>query len=111
MIVDAEVLDDVAVPTVPAIAPYRHALIAMEYAVVDVVEGSYDGDTLLAAHWVIRDKRVLENAVRHKGERYRLTLELYDDHPELESQRLVMDTDEFLLSLYYDTNSASHEAL
>jgi hypothetical protein len=111
LIVDAEVLDDVAVPTVPAIAPYRHALIAMEYAVVDVVEGSYDGEKLLVAHWVIRDKRVLENAARHKGERYRLTLELYDDHPELESQRLVMDTDEFLLSLYYDTNSASHEAL
>ncbi|HXV63995.1 MAG TPA: hypothetical protein VEK15_25070, partial [Vicinamibacteria bacterium] len=79
--------------------------LAMEYSVLDVIEGSYDAAKILAAHWVIRDERMLDDAKRSKGDRFRLTLEPYDDHPELEGQRLVMETDDFLLPLYYDTGS------
>ena len=58
------------------------------------------------AHWVIRDRLVLDAAARPKGDRHRLVLEPYDDHPELEGQRLVMETEDFLLTLYYDMGSA-----
>ena len=106
LIVDVEVLDDVQLPTPASIAPYKRAMLAMEYTVVGVVEGAYDGQKLIAAHWVIRDSQVLDTAARPKGERHRLVLEPYDDHPELEGQRLVMETEDFLLTLYYDMGSA-----
>ena len=47
-----------------------------------------------------------DGAKRSQGNTYRLALELYDDHTELEGQRLVMDTHEFSLPLYYDTATA-----
>jgi hypothetical protein len=56
----------------------------------------------MVAHWVIRDGELLETAQRSRGRLYRMTIEPYDDHAELEGQRLVMDTDEFELELYYD---------
>ncbi|HSF18195.1 MAG TPA: hypothetical protein VLK65_21855 [Vicinamibacteria bacterium] len=105
LVVDVEALRDVRLPTPTEIAPYRQGLLAMEYSVLDVIEGRYDAAKVLAAHWVIRDERVLDEAKRSKGDRFRLTLEPYDDHPELEGQRLVMETDDFLLPLYYDTGS------
>jgi hypothetical protein len=107
LVVDVEVAEDVTLPTPAAIAPYRQALLAMEYSVIRVVEGSYSEDKLIAAHWVIREGRVLPSAARPRGERHRLVLEPYDGHPELEGQRLVMDTDEFLLTLYYDIRSTA----
>jgi hypothetical protein len=111
LVVEVEVAEEVTLPTPAGVAPYRQALQAMEYSVKRVIEGAYEGDKLIAAHWVIRDGRVLDSAARPKGGRHRLVLEPYDDHPELEGQRLVMDTDEFLLTLYYDIGStATREA-
>jgi hypothetical protein len=51
---------------------------------------------------VIEDGRVLKDAKREKGKTYRMVLERYDDHPELEGERLIMDSDEFKLPLYYE---------
>ena len=105
LVVDARVMRVTPVPSPRSIAPYRHGLLAMDYEVIDLIEGVYDHPTLVAAHWVIRDGDVLEGAERRQGETYRLTLELYDDHAELEGQRLVMETNEFALPLYYDPDS------
>ena len=66
---------------------------------------AYDRRKLLVAHWVIRDGHVLETAAREQGSVHRMTLGAYDDHHELEGERLVMDSDEFDLRLYYDTES------
>ena len=54
------------------------------------------------AHWAIRDKQILDLG-KEQGGTYPLTLELFDDHPELEGERLLMETDEFDLPLYYET--------
>ena len=94
------------VPSPRSIAPYKHGLLAVECQVVDVIEGIYDNAKLVAAHWVTRDGAVSDGAKRSQGNTYRLALELYDDHTELEGQRLVMDTHEFSLPLYYDTATA-----
>ena len=102
LVVEARVQESVPIPTPESILPYRSALLVNEYDVVDVLEGTYEGTKLLVAHWVIRDGKVLDTAAREKGSVRRMTLDLYDQHDELEGERLVMDSDAFDLRLYYD---------
>ena len=105
LVVEARVRRDAEIPTPLSIAPYVHGLLALEYDVIDVLAGTYHETTLVAAHWVIRDRQVLDTAPRSAGTTMRLTLELYDAHPELEGERLVMDSNTFTLPLYYDVMS------
>ena len=105
VVVDARVRDAVPVPTTTSIAPYQEGLLALDYEVQGVVEGIYADTTIIVAHWVINAGEVLPNAERLIGTTHRLTLELYDDHPELEGRRLVMDVDDVTLPLYYDVDS------
>ena len=102
IVVDARVTEDVPLPTPRDIAPYRNGLLVLEYEVLDVVDGRYDETTLLAAHWIIRNASLLDTAARPAGTVVRMTLEPYAAHPELEGERLVMDSDRFDLPLYYD---------
>ncbi len=102
IVVDARVTADVPLPTPRDIAPYRNGLLVLEYEVLDVVDGRYDETTLLAAHWIIRNATLLDTAARPAGTVVRMTLEPYAAHPELEGERLVMDSDRFDLPLYYE---------
>jgi len=106
IVVEARVATQVPIPTPRDIAPYRNGLLVIEYEVVDVIDGRYDGSTLLAAHWIIRDATLLDAAVRPVGTVVRMRLEAYATHPELEGERLVMDSDRFDLPLFYDLDSA-----
>ena len=106
LVMEARVRAENVVPTPESIAPYRDGLHAIEYEVVRVLEGAYDEGIVVAAHWVIRDGRTLETAARPAGGTHRLTLEPYDAHPELEGERLVLDTTAFALPLFYDVESA-----
>jgi hypothetical protein len=105
LIVEARLIESAPIPTPESILPYRRALLVNEYEVVKVLEGNYQGERILAAHWVIRDGNVLDTAAREQGSVYRMTLEPYDQHDELEGERLVMDSDAFDLRLYYDLDS------
>ena len=107
IVVDARVTADVPLPTPRDIAPYRNGLLVLEYEVLDVVNGRYDETTLLAAHWIIRNATLLDTAARPAGSVVRMTLEPYAAHPELEGERLVMDSDRFDLPLYYDIDPGS----
>jgi hypothetical protein len=100
--IEARLVRPGPIPSPQAIAPYRHALSAGVYDVVKVLEGAYAARQLLVAHWTIRDGRVLADARRTIGTVYRLTLERYGDHPELEGERLVTDRDAPELPLYYE---------
>ena len=100
--VEARVVDDVPIPTPRDIAPYRNGLLVLEYDVLNVIAGHYDETTLLAAHWVIRDAALLNSAARPAGSVVQMTLEPYAAHPELEGERLVMDSDRLDLPLFYD---------
>ena len=106
IVVDARVTADVPIPTPRDIAPYRNGLLVLEYEVLDVVDGRYDETTLLAAHWIIRNATLLDTAARPGGSVVRMTLEPYAAHPELEGERLVMDSDRFDLPLFYDLGSS-----
>ena len=102
IVIDARVTADVPVPTPRDIAPYRNGLLVLEYDVLEVIDGVYDETRLLAAHWIIRDAALLDTATRPAGTVVRMTLEPYAAHPELEGERLVMDSDRFDLTLFYD---------
>jgi hypothetical protein len=105
LVVEARVLVSAPIPTPKSILPYTRALLVNEYEIVRVIEGTYEGTKILVAHWVIRDSQVLSTAIREQGSVHRMTIESYDAHPELEGERLVMDSDAFHLRLYYDVNS------
>ncbi|MCX6992768.1 MAG: hypothetical protein NT011_06450 [Kiritimatiellaeota bacterium] len=90
------------IPLPAAIAPYRRALVVNRYDVDRVAEGRYAEKQIMVAHWAIRDGRVLPTAARDKTKTYHLVLEPFDEHPELEGERLIMDSDEFRLPLYYE---------
>ena len=105
LVVEARVVENAPIPTPESIAPYRRALLVNEYEVVNVLEGSYQRTKILVARWVIRDGKVLDTAVREPGTVHRMTLEAYDEHAELEGERLVMDSDAFDLPLYYHVDS------
>ena len=105
VVVEARVRNAVPMPTPVSIAPYQEGLLALDYEVLGVIEGSYSDTTIVAAHWVINAGEALPNAERPIDSTHRLTLELYDDRPELEGRRLVMDVDDVTRPLYYDTGS------
>ena len=102
VVVEARLTDPSIIPTPQNIAPYRRALLVNGYEVVRVISGAYRQKKIMAAHWVIEDGQVLSDAKREKGKTYRMVLERFDDHPEFEGERLIMDSDEFKLPLYYE---------
>lgn len=106
-VVSVRVREDVPLPTPQSIAPYREGLLAIEYDVVEVLEGELDAPVVAVAHWVIRDGETLPDATRPGGTDYRLTLAPYDSRPELEGKRLVMGTRDLTLPLFYDTESGA----
>lgn len=105
VVLEARLVRPGSIPSPQAIAPYRHALVASVYELVKVIEGTYSARQVRAAQWAIRDGRVLADARRTVGTVYRLTLERYDDHPELEGERLIADGDAPPLPLYYEVGA------
>ncbi|MXY26098.1 MAG: hypothetical protein F4Y45_16470 [Acidobacteria bacterium] len=107
VVVSVRVREDVPLPTPQSISPYREGLLAIEYDVVEVLEGDLDVPVVAVAHWVIRDGETLADATRPAGETYRLNLAQYDARRELEGKRLVMGTRDLTLPLFYDTESGA----
>jgi len=101
----AEPVEPAPVPAPREILPYRRALVVTKYRVLEVVKGRYESETIEAAHWAILDGRVLPGAVRRPGARFRLVLEPYDAHPELEGERLTFGSGAMPIDLYYDVSS------
>lgn len=106
LIVEVRARQDVALPTPASIAPYREGLLGLEYEVVEVVEGRLDAPVIAVAHWIIRDARIVSGAERPAGRTLRLALAPYDARPELEGKRLVLETTDLTLPLFYDVASA-----
>jgi hypothetical protein len=104
IVVRARLKSSPPVPSPESIRPYTRALAAAAYEVEQVVSGQDPGREILVAHWVIADGRVMTGAARRVGEVFQMTLAQYDDRPELEGERLVMDS-RAALPLFFDTGS------
>ena len=102
VVVRARLVSVTATPEPRSILPYRRALVAYGYEVVEVVSGKCPDRKILAAHWCIVDGKVQPVAGLKPGVTRRLTLELFDEKPELESERLIMHPAQLDMPLYYD---------
>ena len=106
LVVELRVRQQAAPPAPESIAPYREGLLALEYDVVRVLEGELGPPVVAVAHWVIRDARLVTGAAREAGALLRLAIDPYDARPELEGKRLVFETNDLALPLFYDVASA-----
>ncbi len=100
--VEARLTDVTQAPAPESIAPYRRALAVDRYALVKAIEGPFPDQQFLAARWAILDGQALDSPARPTNEIRRLVLEPFDEHPELEGERVIVDHEEFLLPLYYE---------
>lgn len=101
LVVKARLVRAGPIPTPRSIEPYRQALAVNLYEILDADEGS-GAAQVLVAQWAIRDGRVIAGAQKAVGTVYALTLEPYDAHPELEGERLIIESDAPDLPLFYD---------
>ncbi|MFN2446047.1 MAG: hypothetical protein ABR606_10785 [Vicinamibacterales bacterium] len=102
VVAEARLVRAGAIPTPDSIAPYRNALVVNTYEIVNLIEGELEGRQLLVAQWAIREAQVLNDARKPAGQVYRLTVERYEAHPELEGERLIQGSDLPNLPLYYE---------
>ncbi len=81
--------------------PYRRALVINRYQVEKVLQGDFGGKEMLVAQWGILDKTIVAEARMRVGQTVELTLERFDDHPELKPERQIVDIDEIDLPWFY----------
>lgn len=91
-------------PQPEEIAPYHRCLALYTYEIQKVLSGKPTSSRIAVYHWVILDSKIVPNQ-RRKEQSYRLVLEPFDLHPQLESERQISDSDEFDLPLYYDVTA------
>ncbi|MEX0887256.1 MAG: LamG-like jellyroll fold domain-containing protein [Phycisphaeraceae bacterium] len=100
-VVEAKRVEVSGVPAPDDIAPYRRGLVTHTYETQTVHEGTFEHERFQVAHWAIMDGRPLDRDFT-VGETVKLTLERFDDHPQLMGERLTSDSDEFDLELFFD---------
>ena len=97
LVVDARAVAVSRPPTLQEIAPYDSAVLYARWRVEKVLSGRYAEKELLAVHWAIRDRRPAAGASLKAGARRRLTVDLFDAHPELADVPASQDADNFEL--------------
>jgi hypothetical protein len=112
-------LESSTIPKPDQILPYRRALaldvceilktdpdakVTSGVSSTKLVPGMKPGDKILVARWVIMDGQPLPAAKFEAGSVASLTLEQVSDHPELESERQMLDTAEIDLPVWYSLN-------
>lgn len=104
-VVRARLVEASKLPTPESISPYRAAMAGNVYEVVEVLEGRFEARKFIGAHWAVMDGRVLDDAARAPGAEFRMTVEPFGEHPELEGERLVTDSEDFELPVYYQVGN------
>ena len=90
-----------SIPDPRTIVPYRRALVVHHYRVDRLLSGTLPDPEILVAEWGILDKSVIANANRRMGETTQLTIEDFNYHPELTSERRIEEIDALELPLFY----------
>jgi hypothetical protein len=106
LVVNARLLRTTSIPDPKSILPYRHALAVNEYEVMDVVQGNYAEKEIRIAQWAIRDSRELPAARKFPGVAFTLAVDRFDQHPELEGERLLSSSESSPLPLYYEARNS-----
>ena len=106
LVVDAELRRRRPIPR-PEV--YPQTLVVYDYRVSRIRVGAYDEPVLRVAHWGVLNS-TLQRSIRDRtpGRTYRLDLERFDEHPELQSLKIVDDGDRFDLPLFHDPAPSSY---
>ncbi len=105
-VVKAEMLQKAESPPVEAIAPYRRALVINRYKVKQASDAELVDQTVQVAEWALLDAKIPSSyAEARPGQVIELSLEPYDAHPQLESERLATDLPSLDEELFYRVNS------
>ncbi len=100
--ITAELVEASSVPAPDSLGAYRRALVVNRYKVLKVEQGAYPEKEVLVAQWAVLDREVLpETKTFVPGNTLDMIVEKFDDHPELEGERLMMDMFDPDLELYY----------
>lgn len=97
----ATCLEVSSIPDPRTIVPYRRALVVNRFRIDKMIQGQIDGREILVASWGILDKTVMKDAKIRVGQVLELTLENFEDHPELRSERQVVDVEGLDLPWFY----------
>ena len=89
------------VPTLEQIRPYRNVVTFIRYAVDRVIEGEYNRQHIIVAHWGMRDAIMTPAAHWTPGLRQRLTVDHFDAHPELDRITKATGADDVTLTPYW----------
>jgi hypothetical protein len=101
--IKAVLQESTEIPPPDSLGAYRRALVVNSYQVKQVLEGKYTGDRIVVAEWAVLDRKIIK-AYPREGRVETLVLEKFDDHPELEGERQMMDIFEPDLDIYYRTD-------
>lgn len=97
-----ELVEQSQIPEPDSLGAYSRALVVNRYLVKKVLEGEYSEKEILVAEWAVLDREIIEEASARKlGDKETLHVELFDDHQELEGERLMMDMFDPDLEVYY----------
>lgn len=90
-------------PSPASILPYRRALLAQPFSIIQAPpdSGLAPGDTIAVAHWTILDGQSTRRSFTPEKQ-YRLHLTLFADWPLLESERLFLPPALLRFPLYYE---------
>jgi len=95
-----------SVPAPDSLGAYQRALVVNRYRLAEVLQGQYSEKDILVAQWAVLDRTVLpETKDFIPGRNMELKVEKFDQHPELEGERLMMDMFDPDLELYYQVSS------
>ena len=105
-VVQAEMLTKDDAPPAADIAPYLRALAVNRYRIVESDDPALTGQTVQVAEWALLDAEVPAGyAAAQPGGLRTLELQPYDNHPQLESERLISDLPSLDEELFYDVTS------
>lgn len=102
VVVDAELVEASRVPDVKEIGSYRRSIVRNLYLVRKVISGEAPSvERIVVTEWAILDRKPLAGAASKVGDVRRMTLEPFDQHPELKSDWVQDDLSVFDAPVYH----------
>ena len=99
VVIRAKLVDATPIPTRRQLGSYRSAMIMNTYEIVELKSGTFKGKRLNVAQWVVKDRKILPIKWR-RGKESDLVVEKFNDHPELEGERLLIKVGDDSLPKY-----------
>jgi len=101
LVVDAQLVEASRIPDIGEIGSYRRSIVRNLYRIDKVIDGKAPSDReIVVTEWAILDRKPLARAVK-VGDTVRLTLEPFNQHPELKSDWVQDDLSVFDAAVFH----------